>query len=166
MNTYDTFVQELKKRALEWAKGTVAVTGTAQAENDAVHMVGYGMALVPVDDANRAPEEAALSFARDKASKGTQLFDESAQWALCPLSQHDAFLRLVDVGAAARDELQHQGHGDRIRQDAAAIVEPADLDGWAINPLSAAIHFLTAWPDLGHFSAAAWLRKAYLRKKN
>lgn len=54
----------------------------------------------------------------------------------------------------------------RVRQDAAAVVEPADLEGWTINPLSAAIDFLRVWPNLGHFSAAAWLRQAFLRKKN
>lgn len=164
MNTYDTFVQELKKLALVKARALTAHVGPKQAENDAVHLAAHGMALVPVDKANQAPEEAALDFARYETASGLLDYNESAQWALCPLSPYDAFLRLVDVGATARDELQNQSTGDKIRQDAASLVEPADLEGWTINPLSAAINFLTVWPKLGHFTAAPWLRKAAQRK--
>lgn len=164
MNTYDTFVQELKKRALIKAKLLAAPFGPKQAENEAVHLAGHGMALVSVDEANQDPEGAALRFDRDKLSKGLVEYNETTQWALCPLSPYEAFLRLVDVGATVRDELQHQGTGDKIRQDAKSRIQPADLEEWSMSPLTAAINFLTVWPDLGHFSAAPWLRKAAKRK--
>ncbi len=123
MNHYDIFVKELKKWALQWARSTTAISGPQQAEIDAVHLVGDGMALVPVVEVTRNPEQAALQFAQHRSVSGLQLYDREAQWALCPLSKYVAFLHLIDIGATIRDSLQGGGNGDQLRQDAARIVE-------------------------------------------
>jgi len=72
-----------------------------------------------------------------------------------------AFLHIVDVGAAARDELRRQGRGDQIRQDAARIGEEDESKD--VSPLRAAMAFLYAWPDLEGGSNKPY---AYRRSKS
>lgn len=164
MSTYLVFVEQLRHRAMQWAMAAAPVSGFEQAENDAVHIVGDGMALVPLEEVMREPGQAASRFAQHRASTGMPLYDQDAQWRLCPLSKREAFLQLVDAGATVRDKLRHSGHREQILQDAAAIA-PADLEA-ASTPLSAAVEYLQAWPDLGQLSSPHWLVIAFRRRTN
>lgn len=174
MTNYDIFVNELKRLAVLVAAQRAPVRGVQQAENDAVHLVGDGMALVTVEEAVAEPVQAAERFAAWWQGMTMPMYDREKQWSLCPISKYHSFLRLVDVGATVRSELEGRPY-DRISADAARIVEATDLEDSpdtpeyrrnAPDPLAAAIDFLRSWPDFTHAFHAPWLRQAIRKNQN